>query len=373
MMKLQFFPGRLRGCSRAQQQSPEAEVAELADAHGSGPCARKGVGVRVPSSAPRYRLIVASLLIVVWLPAALHADSQSELERQLAQIFVNRSFTLRNFYVGDRLQFDGSGTLTSKARPGFWSRDGMVLITSVKLKPENHLLMQGDRYCMEFDVATGEFSNVRTGDHLEIGIDLKADQKSLESIVPVLQRVFITSREKLSDIAPPYWRNCLAQRVSRGSKDALWECQAENTSKLPQVAGKKPEWELPAPDTSLHDGTRLYLLEHRVAYFPEEGASLPKLQVAPDPLFRWLQRRVKIGQLTCVLAVIIGEDGRMHDVSVLTPVGRGIDDEAVEALQSWRFEPAMRKDAPIATYARIVFLITEPSTRPSLPPRTFVY
>src|SRR5581483_134591 len=29
-----------------------AEVAELADAHGSGPCARKGVGVRVPSSAP---------------------------------------------------------------------------------------------------------------------------------------------------------------------------------------------------------------------------------------------------------------------------------------------------------------------------------
>jgi hypothetical protein len=29
-----------------------AGVAELADAHGSGPCTRKGVGVRVPSSAP---------------------------------------------------------------------------------------------------------------------------------------------------------------------------------------------------------------------------------------------------------------------------------------------------------------------------------
>jgi hypothetical protein len=35
--------------NRAPQR---AEVAELADAHGSGPCARKGVGVRVPSSAP---------------------------------------------------------------------------------------------------------------------------------------------------------------------------------------------------------------------------------------------------------------------------------------------------------------------------------
>jgi hypothetical protein len=31
-----------------------AEVAELADAHGSGPCTRKGVGVRVPSSAPVF-------------------------------------------------------------------------------------------------------------------------------------------------------------------------------------------------------------------------------------------------------------------------------------------------------------------------------
>ena len=30
-----------------------AEVAELADARGSGPRTRKGVGVRVPSSAPK--------------------------------------------------------------------------------------------------------------------------------------------------------------------------------------------------------------------------------------------------------------------------------------------------------------------------------
>jgi hypothetical protein len=32
----------------------KAEVAELADARGSGPRTRKGVGVRVPSSAPEF-------------------------------------------------------------------------------------------------------------------------------------------------------------------------------------------------------------------------------------------------------------------------------------------------------------------------------
>jgi hypothetical protein len=43
------------GLGRRATQSL-AEVAELADAHGSGPCTRKGVGVRVPSSAPDYLL-----------------------------------------------------------------------------------------------------------------------------------------------------------------------------------------------------------------------------------------------------------------------------------------------------------------------------
>jgi hypothetical protein len=46
---LSFLKG---GLQAAAQKWSLAEVAELADAHGSGPCARKGVGVRVPSSAP---------------------------------------------------------------------------------------------------------------------------------------------------------------------------------------------------------------------------------------------------------------------------------------------------------------------------------
>jgi hypothetical protein len=44
-----YFPSQRRAAGLAHLL---AEVAELADAHGSGPCTRKGVGVRVPSSAP---------------------------------------------------------------------------------------------------------------------------------------------------------------------------------------------------------------------------------------------------------------------------------------------------------------------------------
>src|ERR1700735_5894396 len=47
------LPAGLKAGSRIRGFAlTRAEVAELADAHGSGPCTRKGVGVRVPSSAP---------------------------------------------------------------------------------------------------------------------------------------------------------------------------------------------------------------------------------------------------------------------------------------------------------------------------------
>jgi hypothetical protein len=35
----------------------DADVAELADAHGSGPCSRKGVEVQVLSSAPKSSFV----------------------------------------------------------------------------------------------------------------------------------------------------------------------------------------------------------------------------------------------------------------------------------------------------------------------------
>jgi hypothetical protein len=60
-----------------------AEVAELADAHGSGPCTRKGVGVRVPSSAPdHYQLsciqnvsLVNFCRLTFWLAIAVRLRS----------------------------------------------------------------------------------------------------------------------------------------------------------------------------------------------------------------------------------------------------------------------------------------------------------
>jgi TonB family protein len=41
--------------------------------------------------------------------------------------------------------------------------------------------------------------------------------------------------------------------------------------------------------------------------------------------------------------MIVGPDGRPHEVRVMRSVGMGLDEKAIEAVRTWKFEPA-RKD-----------------------------
>src|ERR1700722_31519 len=69
----QYLPSRRPG--RTTEYSL-AEVAELADAHGSGPCTRKGVGVRVPSSAPLVFLLARYVVNLSVGPANLEREKR---------------------------------------------------------------------------------------------------------------------------------------------------------------------------------------------------------------------------------------------------------------------------------------------------------
>ena len=304
------------------------------------------------------------LVLLTSLFSTAHASPSSDLEKQLSDIFVKRSFTLRNFYRGSKLRYDATGLLLTRAEPGYWSRDGMVLISKVKLNPNGELVMSGDRYCVKFDTETGEFLNVRTGDHVEVTVSLEPNQTGLESTLPVLQKVFITSRERLETLAPSYWANCLSQKVSRPSKGAPWECEGEDKSKAPQASVKDLAWEAVPPDNALHNGTRQYLIEHHVGYVRQSGVSLPALEFGPDPIFTWAQERVNLGQRILAFSAVVGEDGRLSDISIVTPVGMGLDDDAVQTLKNWRFTPGKRDGKLLVpVHARIEFLLSEPNAR----------
>ena len=77
------------------------------------------------------------------------------------------------------------------------------------------------------------------------------------------------------------------------------------------------------------------------------GVTPPKPRQTPDPEYSKQARKDKF-QGQCVLGVIIGPDGRTYNIKVTRPLGEGLDEKAIEAVQKWRFEPARKDGKPVA-------------------------
>lgn len=82
------------------------------------------------------------------------------------------------------------------------------------------------------------------------------------------------------------------------------------------------------------------------------GVSAPKAIYAPDPEYSEEARKAKF-QGTCVLWLIVGPDGKPRDIKVQRTLGLGLDEKAIEAVKTWRFEPAMKDNKPVAVQINV--------------------
>jgi TonB family protein len=82
------------------------------------------------------------------------------------------------------------------------------------------------------------------------------------------------------------------------------------------------------------------------AYRVGNGVSAPKVIYRVDPEFSEEARKNK-WQGVVVLRVVIGTDGKTHEISVVRSLGMGLDEKAVEAARLWRFDPGMKDGRPV--------------------------
>jgi TonB family protein len=82
------------------------------------------------------------------------------------------------------------------------------------------------------------------------------------------------------------------------------------------------------------------------------GVSAPRVVYQPDPEYSEEARKAKY-QGTCVLWLVVGPDGRPRDIRVARSLGLGLDEKAIEAVKTWKFEPAMKDGKPVAVQINV--------------------
>jgi TonB family protein len=66
----------------------------------------------------------------------------------------------------------------------------------------------------------------------------------------------------------------------------------------------------------------------------------------PEPEYTEEARNAKY-QGTAVLWIVVDATGAVTDCKVLKPLGKGLDERAVETVKTWKFKPAMRNGTPV--------------------------
>jgi TonB family protein len=82
------------------------------------------------------------------------------------------------------------------------------------------------------------------------------------------------------------------------------------------------------------------------------GVSAPRAIYDPEPEYSEEARKAKF-QGAVVLSAVIGADGRPRDIRVARSLGLGLDEQAIAAVQNWKFEPAMKDGQPVAVLVNI--------------------
>lgn len=77
------------------------------------------------------------------------------------------------------------------------------------------------------------------------------------------------------------------------------------------------------------------------------GIVRPVKVEGPEPQYTEVARRAGVEGIV-ILEAVIGADGSVRDVRVLKSLPFGLSEEAVRAVEQWRYEPAKLDGRPVA-------------------------
>src|SRR5260370_35782993 len=253
------------------------------------------------------------IVILLW-SIPLDGDEAKDLQKRLQRRFVKQVFTIRNFYGGNHRTFDSQGNLLRGDKQFVdqvcWCAAQME-VKKLEIK-QGKVVFRGHRIVGIYDSGKGTFSKLlREPKEVQVDIELDPARMNEEDIVSVLEKIILTRKDDLNTLVPDAWR----------AADF---------------------------DPTAHEITKV----KRDAASENENVSAPKVIHAPDPDYSSEARRAGF-QGDLLLEIVVDEKGNVARIRLTRCLGMGLDEQAVQAVSQWKFDPAMRNGQPVAVQLNV--------------------
>ena len=256
------------------------------------------------------------LAILLFQTATAHADS---LKDALTHKYKNQLLALRSPFASGRDQkFDSSGHSLSPAKSSGWLLYGGIYVEKVNLSSDT-LKLEGHRATYYVEKNTGKRLLLTFSKTLRIEIHLDHPLNSPDDADAIMGRIFFAGADAIDHIRPEL----------RRADDNIPDSEIYHVS--------TPAFTRTGANTS--DDKSGKVLPPRPTYTPE-------------PEFSEQARHAKY-QGTIVLGIIVDKAGKISRIRLERPLGMGLDENAMEEVQKWRFAPATRNGEPVAVAMNI--------------------
>jgi TonB family protein len=248
-------------------------------------------------------------------PPAAPSSPPVDLMLVAAQDLVGKALFLRGSYMNNQLSYDPTGKVQGSPKSGDWTLAAMNVLSATR-RALGEIELEGVRTAIRYNPDAHEFQRHPFSD------------KSYDQTMKVLVHA--------DDLKQ--FRAMIAAIFSYGIDPGLQHSAS-------------PAWRhyfdpsLPWPPDAL-TGQTIYPLYGQ----PDQ----PKDVTPPVPIHRTdatftdfaLHDKVK-GQVQ--LRLVVDSAGVPQHIAIVHPLGYGLDERAVEAVEGWRYTPAMRAGSPVAS------------------------
>jgi TonB family protein len=242
------------------------------------------------------------LFLTVLLVQAATARADS-LKDALNHQYKHHILALRSPFTGADQKFDSGGHSLNVVPSSGWLIYGGIYVDKLNLSSDT-VRVQGPLAAFADQKIDGKQVLVRFSKPQQVEIHLDRPLKSLEDAEAILGRIFFLGADAAEHAKPEFRR------------------ADYNT-----------------PDDEIYHVKKDDVLPPRPTYTPE-------------PEFSEAARHARF-QGTVILKVLVNKAGNIVRIKLERSLGKGLDENAMEELKSWRFEPATRKGQPVAVEMNI--------------------